>query len=144
LSGAIVLSVKTPSGRAAFDIIIGTLLVFGAALAATSAFRSVPMVLALLYVSGVAMVVGIALCNTSIQQRVPDDMRGRVLSMYTFAFFAFIPFGNLLSGVLAERRGIAVTLVAMGAGLIVSALAIGAALFGGWPFSPRRGEKVPR
>ena len=64
-----------------------------------------------------------SLCNTSIQQRVPDAMRGRVLSMYTFAFFAFLPFGNLFAGILAEHRGLRPTLLAMGGGLVLAAVA---------------------
>src|SRR3989442_977434 len=68
-----------------------------------------------------AMVVSVALCNTSIQRRVPDAMRGRVLSMYTFAFYAFLPFGNLVAGLIAEHRGLPMTMFTLGGGLIVSA-----------------------
>ena len=67
-----------------------------------------------------------SLCNTSIQQRVPDAMRGRVLSMYTFAFFAFLPFGNLFAGILAEHRGLPPTLLAMGGGLVAVVATIAA------------------
>jgi len=74
-----------------------------------------------LFVCGAAMVVCVALCNTSIQRRVPDAMRGRVLSMYTFAFYAFLPFGNLIAGLIAEHRGLPMTMFTLGGGLIVSA-----------------------
>ena len=68
------------------------------------------------------MVVGVALCNTSIQQRVPDAMRGRVLSMYTFAFFAFLPFGNLFAGIIAEHHGLTPTMLAMSGGLLLATM----------------------
>ena len=71
-------------------------------------------------IAGLTMVVSMALCNTTIQQRIPDTMRGRVLSMYTFAFFAFVPFGNLIAGAVAERRGIDDAMMTLGAGLIGS------------------------
>lgn len=125
LSGALVLSMKTPGRRRSQQFIVACLLLFGASLTAVSAFRSPLMVVSLLSITGFTMVTGVALCNTSIQQRVPDAVRGRVLSMYTFAFFAFIPFGNLIGGLIAERRGIAVTLMWMGGGLLLSALAVG-------------------
>ena len=72
--------------------------------------------------SGASMVVCIALCNTSIQQRIPDALRGRVLSMYTFAFSGFLPFGNLFGGILAEHRGFQPTMAMLGGGLIVTAI----------------------
>jgi hypothetical protein len=48
--------------------------------------------------------------------------------MYTFAFYAFVPFGNLAAGLLAEHRGISMTLFSLGAGLVVSAAAAGVAM----------------
>jgi len=54
------------------------------------------------------------LLNTLIQSYVDDEMRGRVLSLYTLTFFGFAPLGNLLLGALAEQWSIAAayTLVA--------------------------------
>jgi MFS family permease len=78
-------------------------------------------IFALLVVAGASMVICVALCNTSIQQRIPDALRGRVLSMYTFAFSGFLPFGNLFGGLLAEHRGFQPTMAMLGGGLIVTA-----------------------
>ncbi len=128
LSGALTLSMRTPEPRRALQYVAASLVVFGASLAAVGAFRSVAMVVALLFVCGYMMVTGTALCNTSIQRRVPDALRGRVMSMYTFSFFAFIPFGNLAAGLMTERRGIAVALLWLGSGMAVSGIAVGAAL----------------
>jgi MFS family permease len=125
LSGALSISVRTPEERHALPIIVWTLSIFGVSLAAVSLFRSPLIVLPLLFVCGVTMVVGMAMCNTSIQRRVPDFMRGRVLSMYTFAFFATIPFGNLAAGLMAEKRGIGPALWMLGGGLFATA-ALGA------------------
>jgi len=72
----------------------------------------------LLAICGCAMVVCVALCNTAIQNRIPDAMRGRVLSMYTFGFFGFLPFGNLLAGAVAEHRGLPMTMMMLGGGII--------------------------
>jgi hypothetical protein len=86
------------------------------------------VITAALAVAGAAMVVCVALCNTSIQRRVPDAMRGRVLSMYTFAFYAFLPFGNLVAGLIAEHRGLGITMVVLGGGLLLSAVGAMAAI----------------
>jgi hypothetical protein len=37
-----------------------------------------------------------------IQNLVPDEFRGRVLSLYTLMIFGFGPFANLLLGALAQ------------------------------------------
>jgi MFS family permease len=118
-SGA--LSIRTPPRKAMLPTIVITLTIFGAALAGVGYIRWHTPVFALLVICGASMVVCLALCNTSVQQRVPDHMRGRVLSMYTFSFYAFLPFGNLVSGVIAEHRGIGLTLALLGAALLLSA-----------------------
>ncbi len=122
LVASLALSVRTPPSRRMNVLTIGSLTVFGLALGAVSLVRAEAIVIALLFLCGASMVTCLALCNTMIQRLVPDEMRGRVLSMYTFSFFAFLPFGNLLSGILAEHRGIKVTLLALGGGLVTSAI----------------------
>jgi MFS family permease len=96
----------------------------GIGLCAAGFVRAEAVVVAVLFLCGAAGVYSVALCNTSIQQRIPDAMRGRVLSMYTFAFFAFAPFGNLIGGILAERWGYGITFAALGGALLISALAL--------------------
>ena len=43
--------------------------------------------------------------NTFLQTIVEDDKRGRVMSLYTMAFFGVTPFGNLVAGGLANYIG---------------------------------------
>ena len=119
LAGALALSVRTPVKM--MRTIIVSLAVFGFALGAIGFTHARLVIVPLLAICGCAMVVCVALCNTSIQQRVPDAMRGRVLSMYTFGFFGFLPFGNLLAGAVAEHRGLTVTVTVLGGGLVAAA-----------------------
>lgn len=123
LVGALFLSVKTLPQKRMVTMVFFTLTAFGISLALVGVVSSTMIVLGLLAICGYSMVSTLALSNTTIQQRVPDSMRGRVLSMYTFAFYAFVPFGTLGAGLLAEKRGITVTLAALGAGLVSSAVA---------------------
>ena len=125
--GALVLSFRTPR-RYILRTIVGSLLMFGLALGSVALAHTPVPAVALLVVSGVGAVVSVALCNTSIQQRIADEMRGRVLSMYTFAFFTSVPAGNLVAGSLAEHYGIRVTLVAMASGLFVAGVLAGVML----------------
>ena len=68
-----------------------------------------------LVVAGFSMVGYTAVINTLVQKSVPDEMRGRALSVFVFAFVGCMPFGNLLAGTLAKILGAPLTLCAQGA-----------------------------
>ena len=52
--------------------------------------------------------------NTIIQLTVPDELRGRVMSVYTTVFAGSTPIGSLVTGGLASSIGVAATLLAGG------------------------------
>ncbi|MBI5694386.1 MAG: MFS transporter, partial [Nitrospirae bacterium] len=54
---------------------------------------------------GWGMITQLATVNTLIQTDVPDDLRGRVMSLYTLVFLGFIPVGNLIVGTMAHYLG---------------------------------------
>lgn len=120
LSGALMLSVTKVRKR--LRIVTTSLIIFGIALAAAGVLGRFGA-MAMLVICGFTTVTGLALCNTMVQQRVPDEMRGRVMAMYTFAFFASIPFGNLIAGAITEHRGIAFTFAVLGGALVLSGVA---------------------
>jgi len=126
LIAALTLAIRMPPADRMPRVIAGATAVFGLAIAAIPFAHVMPVTLAILFVAGAAMVTGFALVNTSIQQRVPDDVRGRVMSMYTYSFFAFLPFGNLLGGVMAESVGLTRTLSVMGGVLVLTAIGVAA------------------
>ena len=70
-----------------------------------------PLALILALALGVAFMIVFTLINTLLQARVRDEMRGRVLSLYTLTFFGFAPFGNLLVGSAAEVIGLSEAMV---------------------------------
>jgi hypothetical protein len=51
------------------------------------------------------------LANSLIQTLVPDELRGRVISIYSLSFFGLMPVGALLTGTVAEAIGEPPTLV---------------------------------
>lgn len=66
--------------------------------------------LALLFLLGVSLVCQITVINTLLQTRVPDRLRGRVMSMFSLAFIGVLPLGNLLIGTVAEYWGVPLAL----------------------------------
>ncbi len=63
---------------------------------------------------GMAMMVEMASSNTLIQAMVPDELRGRVMAVYSMMFMGMAPLGALFAGVLADRLGAPLT-VSIGA-----------------------------
>jgi MFS family permease len=58
-----------------------------------------------LAVAGFSLISQLALTNTLIQLHVPDQLRGRVLSSYTWALAGFYPIGSLLIGTIGDYWG---------------------------------------
>lgn len=52
--------------------------------------------------------------NISIQNAVPDDFRGRIMSLYTVTFFGIGPFANILLGALAQALDVTAALFLFG------------------------------
>jgi MFS family permease len=65
--------------------------------------------------------------NAIIQSHVPDELRGRVMSIYTLVFFGSMPIGSLLAGTVAQQIGEPLTV--MLAASLLFALAIGVWIF---------------
>jgi MFS family permease len=62
--------------------------------------------------------------NSLIQTRVDDEMRGRVLSLYTLAFFGLAPFGNLLAGAVAQAWTLSGTVALLASVTLVGSIII--------------------
>lgn len=68
-----------------------------------SLMRIVPLSLAALILVGWAFMTVMNTSNAIVQLRVPDNLRGRVMSFYTLLFFGAMPVGALLLGWLADK-----------------------------------------
>lgn len=79
---------------------------------------------ALLYVTGGAGVLFMASCNTTMQVGVPDHLRGRMMSLYTFVFAGVVPIGAALTGSVAETLGVATAFRVNGALAILGVLLV--------------------
>jgi MFS family permease len=86
--------------------------------------HSYPWALGMGIFLGVGFMTTFTLLNTLLQSNLADDMRGRVLSLYTLTFFGFMPFGNLAVGALAEWWGISQAIILSGACSFIFALLV--------------------
>ena len=55
------------------------------------------------------MMLQMACSNTLIQTMVPDQLRGRVMALYSMMFMGMAPFGAFFGGALAHRFGAPIT-----------------------------------
>jgi MFS family permease len=84
-----------------WQLAIGSFL-FPLALIGFALSRSFPLSLAFLSLVGFAFISQNATANTLVQAIVPDELRGRVMSVYSLLFFGTAPFGSLLAGGVAQ------------------------------------------
>jgi MFS family permease len=73
--------------------------------------RWLPLALLAMIGVGWGFMVLFNLANTLIQTLVSDELRGRVISIYSLSFFGLMPIGALLTGAVAELIGEPPTLV---------------------------------
>jgi MFS family permease len=78
---------------------------FGASLILFSLSRSFWLAAALLLPVGFTMMIEMAASNTLIQAMVPDNLRGRVMAVYSMMFMGMAPIGALVAGSLAHSLG---------------------------------------
>jgi len=98
---------------------------FGISLMLFSFSKSFWLSVALLLPVGYFIMLQMASSNTLIQVMVPDELRGRMMAVYSMMFMGMAPVGALLGGALSDRLGAPIT------------VAIGgfASVMGAWWFS---------
>ncbi len=85
-------------------LLVGALTI-GLAMIGLGFSRSLPVDLGLMFIAGWGAISMAATINTIIQLRVPDMLRGRVMSVYTTVFAGSTPIGGLFSGGVASYGG---------------------------------------
>jgi MFS family permease len=95
---------------------------FGVSLFVFSFSKSFWLSVALLVPAGYSMMLQMACSNTLIQTMVPDQLRGRVMALYSMMFMGMAPFGALFGGALAHRMGAPVTVAVGGVACMMGAL----------------------
>jgi Arabinose efflux permease len=89
---------------------------------AMSVSASFPVALVCMFFAGVGGIGMAATANTVIQLNVPDQLRGRVMSVYTTVFAGSTPFGGLVTGAIASSFGAAMAIGLGGAASLLTGL----------------------
>jgi MFS family permease len=96
---------------------------FGASLIFFSFSRLFWLSMVLLVPVGFTMMVQMASSNTLLQSMVPDQMRGRVIALYSMMFMGMAPFGAFFAGAVAHHIGAPWTVAIGGVACIAGAIA---------------------
>ncbi len=91
------------------------------ALALVGQFAAAAAVLALLGCCQILFTTG---CNIMLQLIAPNELRGRVMGLYTVTFAGMTPFGSLLVGIIAEHQGVRVACAAGGLSALLGVAAL--------------------
>ncbi len=104
LSGALMIASLGNFKRKGVLMTVGSF-VFPTLLIVFSFVQVVPLSLLVLVGMSWGFMVMFNLLNVLTQHLVEDNLRGRVMSIYTLTFFGGMPIGSLLAGAMAERFG---------------------------------------
>ncbi|HET9287009.1 MAG TPA: MFS transporter [Gaiella sp.] len=104
--GALVGALATASLREASSrVFVGGAIGFSLVMLALTLVHSVEVALFLLFGLGLSFALFTASANALLQLASPAHLRGRVMSLYLFAFAGLAPIGGLVAGWLAEQGG---------------------------------------
>jgi MFS family permease len=104
--GALVGALATATlGRASPRTFAAGALGFSVTMVVLAPVQTPGIALALLFALGLSFSLFTASANALVQLASPDHLRGRVVSLYLFAFIGLAPIGGLISGWLAEVGG---------------------------------------
>jgi predicted MFS family arabinose efflux permease len=114
VTGALLFGARA-NPESGIGLLLGAAAVACAGLVGLSAVRHFWAAVPMLFVTGFAGIVTVTACNTAIQLGAPDELRGRVMGLYTWVSAGVFPFGSILVGATSERYGVSRALLVNGA-----------------------------
>jgi MFS family permease len=91
----------------------------GLLLTAVAVTRSLHATYLLLFITGVALMIAISTIMSLVQLIAPNEMRGRVMSIYLVAFRGGMPLGSLVSGFFASRSSASTVFTVNGVMMVI-------------------------
>ena len=113
--------IKIGAGRHRGLVILAGAAAFGLCVAAFAASKVMPLSMATLFLAGFSSGIYLNVGMTALQMQVPDELRGRVMGIWSMTWF-LASVGGFFAGVAADIIGVPVT-VAVG-GLSVTGFAL--------------------
>lgn len=105
VAGAVVVSAFSRQKPAHYFILGGTLL-FALSIFVFSFTHTLQVGSIVLLFAGFGLLSAFSMSNTTIQTCASDEIRGRVMSIYTLMFIGMAPFGSLAIGYFSEQFGV--------------------------------------
>ena len=102
--------------------LLRVLAVFGGLISVFALLPVSPLSYVLLFLAGAALLIVFSLTASLVQLTVPDELRGRVMSIYLMAFRGGMPLGSLASGYLTTYASTPTVIAANGGLLVLVAL----------------------
>ena len=99
-------------------LLLRVLAAFGGLIAVFALLPVSPLSYLILFLAGGALLIVFSLTASLVQLNVPDELRGRVMSIYLMAFRGGMPLGSLASGYLTTFASTQ-TVIAFNGGLLV-------------------------
>ena len=121
ITGSLIIAAAGNVRRKGVVALVG-LVLLGAGITGFAFSKNVPTSGTMIVIVGAAMMAVFAMVNSLVQLITTDEMRGRVMSLYNFAFRGGMPMGNLMTGWLVPIFTAPIVLGVNGLLLIVVAL----------------------
>ena len=86
-------------------LLFAGVVIFVAGVAVFALAKNFHLALLAIAVAGFGIILFYINANSSLQRRVPNHLRGRMMGVYAFSFGGLSPAGNLLIGFVAEKFG---------------------------------------
>jgi predicted MFS family arabinose efflux permease len=100
------------------QVTLTALTMLGGLIAAFGLSRSLVLTFIMMFLAGVALIAVFAMISSLVQLIAPDEMRGRVMSVYNVAFRGGMPIGALISGALIPLLTVQIVLAINGVLLV--------------------------
>lgn len=123
VAGGLTLATVSRTARRGRFLTIVTFLL-SALLIIFSFVRDLRLALVVMVLMGFCQTTVASLTNTMIQLLVPDQMRGRVMSVYTLAFNGMFPVGSFFAGAVAQKLGAPAATLAGGSVVLASLITV--------------------
>jgi MFS family permease len=115
-AGALVgAAIQAARGKASWRLLLMGATGFSGALVLLALVTNVPSAGAVLFIAGVCFTMWVSNTSAILQLRAPDRLRGRVMSLFMFAFAGLAPIGGLFAGWLMDLGGTPLALSVGGA-----------------------------
>jgi len=114
VSGALTVGFRSAPGPPGLRTMVVAGVIALSGLLSLSAARHVWVAVVLLFVTGFSGLVLVASCNTRLQLAAPDELRGRMMSLYTLVWGGVFPIGAFAVGAISEAWGVSTAFFVQG------------------------------